>query len=55
MHENGVVHRDMNPTTVFINNEDPSSSVKILDFNVSKLVEKPDEVEATEKLLNLNI
>ena len=35
MHNNGIVHRDMNPTNVFIS--DDGKIVKILDFNVSKL------------------
>jgi serine/threonine protein kinase len=39
MHENGVVHRDMNPTNVFVNFQAQEQvQVKILDFNVSKLV-----------------
>lgn len=39
MHERGVIHRDMNPTNVFLISE---FAIKILDFNVSKLVE-PDQ------------
>jgi serine/threonine protein kinase len=35
MHLKGVIHRDMNPTNVFIQD---SGSIKILDFNVSKLL-----------------
>jgi len=39
MHENGVVHRDMNPTNVFIHQAaEDEYQVKIIDFNVSKLV-----------------
>ena len=38
MHENGVVHRDLNPTNVFITDV-KTSQIKILDFNVSKLIE----------------
>ncbi len=38
MHDRGVVHRDMNPTNVFL--VDPETNfIKILDFNVSKLIE----------------
>ena len=40
MHENGVIHRDLNPTNVFITDE-KTSAIKILDFNVSKLIEDP--------------
>ena len=38
MHEKGVVHRDLNPTNVFLVN-DEREEIKILDFNVSKLIE----------------
>lgn len=38
MHESGVIHRDLNPTNLFITNEE-TKQIKILDFNVSKLVE----------------
>ncbi|CDW73420.1 protein kinase domain containing protein [Stylonychia lemnae] len=38
MHENGVVHRDLNPTNVFLVDQ-KTLQIKILDFNVSKLVE----------------
>lgn len=33
MHDNNIVHRDLNPTNVFLTK---SGEVKILDFNVSK-------------------
>lgn len=36
MHNRQVVHRDLNPTNVFITD---SGDIKILDFNVSKIVE----------------
>jgi serine/threonine protein kinase len=36
MHHNGVVHRDLNPTNVFY--EEARNLIKILDFNVSKLI-----------------
>jgi serine/threonine protein kinase len=38
MHQNGVIHRDLNPTNVFVIGSE--GFVKILDFNVSKLVEQ---------------
>lgn len=40
MHENGIIHRDMNPTNVFIKKD---GEIKLLDFNVSKLIEKDSE------------
>ena len=36
MHKNGVVHRDLNPTNIFYYEE--QNLIKILDFNVSKLI-----------------
>ena len=36
MHNKRVVHRDLNPTNVFLTDD---NTIKILDFNVSKLVE----------------
>ena len=37
MHDDGVIHRDINPSNIFI--EDPEKlSIKIIDFNVSKLM-----------------
>ena len=41
MHKMGVIHRDLNPTNVFL--LDNNSKVKIIDFNVSKLFEKIEE------------
>jgi serine/threonine protein kinase len=38
MHEKGVVHRDLNPTNVFLVDEE-KNQIKILDFNVSKLID----------------
>lgn len=38
MHERGVVHRDLNPTNVFLADVN-KDHIKILDFNVSKLIE----------------
>lgn len=48
MHEKGVVHRDLNPTNVFYH--DSKDLIKILDFNVSKLINQQtmDKVNETE-------
>ncbi len=40
MHEHGVVHRDMNPTNVFLSED--GQTVKVLDFNVSKLIQNSE-------------
>jgi len=45
MHLKGVVHRDMNPTNVFLVDND---NIKILDFNVSKLIEKDTDYSTDE-------
>jgi serine/threonine protein kinase len=45
MHAKGVVHRDMNPTNIFIH----ESKVKILDFNVSKLIEKDTDYNTSSE------
>lgn len=37
MHTKGIVHRDINPTNVFLIGK---NKIKLLDFNVSKLVDK---------------
>lgn len=37
MHDIGIIHRDMNPTNVFLVSKD---MIKILDFNVSKQAHK---------------
>jgi len=36
MHKNRVVHRDFNPSNVFLSDE---SMIKIIDFNVSQIIE----------------
>lgn len=48
MHIKGVVHRDMNPTNVFLCNRDPIQ-IKILDFNVSKLIDSGFSFESIMK------
>lgn len=37
MHSLGVIHRDLNPTNLFLAGMD---QIKLFDFNVSKLVDK---------------
>lgn len=40
MHEKQVIHRDLNPTNVF---QEKDGNVKLLDFNISKIIEKEHE------------
>jgi serine/threonine protein kinase len=49
MHSKGVVHRDMNPTNVFIDKTDNDGKfiVKVLDFNVSKLIDESPSLSST--------
>lgn len=45
MHRQNVVHRDINPSNViYMENK----LIKILDFNVSKLIEKKEDDENTK-------
>jgi serine/threonine protein kinase len=37
MHDKGVIHRDLNPTNVFLAEKD---FIKLLDFNVSKMIDE---------------
>jgi serine/threonine protein kinase len=46
MHSLAIVHRDINPNNVLI---DESLNLKIIDFNVSKAIEKKRQVEKSLK------
>ncbi len=45
-HRAGIVHRDIKPANIFVADERPRKTVKVLDFGISK-VDSPTEVSAT--------
>lgn len=48
-HDAGIVHRDLKPANIFIQKRRGDMQVKILDFGVAKLLDKPAE-EASKTL-----
>ncbi|MGE3453846.1 MAG: serine/threonine-protein kinase, partial [Kofleriaceae bacterium] len=52
-HANGVVHRDIKPTNLFLTNRaDEPASIKLLDFGISKALEGEDvELTQTQSML----
>ena len=47
MHEQGVVHRDIKPDNLLLTNDDV---LKIVDFGVSEMFEKPDEMRTNKTM-----
>ncbi|MBY0357693.1 MAG: serine/threonine-protein kinase [Candidatus Obscuribacterales bacterium] len=48
VHEMGIVHRDIKPNNIILLDKPESDYVKIVDFGLSKLVERPDEQKLTQ-------
>src|SRR5713101_3009104 len=44
-HEQGIVHRDLNPRNVLVT---PKAQAKVLDFGLAKLLRPPGDAEATQ-------
>src|ERR1700730_896483 len=44
-HEQGVVHRDLNPRNILIT---PKGQAKVLDFGLARLLQPPGAAEATQ-------
>ncbi len=52
-HDLGIVHRDLKPENVFLVDESPGFTVKLLDFGVAKLLGERDQSELITQTGNL--
>ncbi len=48
-HAAGIVHRDLKPENIFLTEQGTRSSVKILDFGISKFQQQSDNLVTTEE------
>lgn len=50
-HREGVVHRDLKPTNIFLSAADPYPLVKVMDFGISKVLGTPGGLTADMEVL----
>jgi eukaryotic-like serine/threonine-protein kinase len=49
-HSAGIVHRDLKPANLFVSQSDGISTIKVLDFGVSKIVPKSGQIPQAQEL-----
>jgi serine/threonine protein kinase len=49
-HKHGICHRDLKPENFLFSTTEPDSSLKIIDFGLSKVYKQEDEILAEKKI-----